>query len=106
MVITLLLLLTCNSMFLVKRRAQVDPEILKWNIRICSVNNFPTAAGLASSSSGYACLVFALAKLYQIDGDITELARLGSGSACRSIYGGWVILQNKNKIFLSTFLIC
>lgn len=70
----------------------MDPEILKWNLHICSVNNFPTAAGLASSASGYACLVYALSQLYQIKGDISSIARLGSGSACRSVFGGWVSL--------------
>ena len=28
----------------------------KGHVHICSVNNFPTAAGLASSAAGYACL--------------------------------------------------
>lgn len=65
-------------------------DIFDWNIHICSENNFPTAAGLASSAAGYACLVFALAKLYNVEGDLSTLARIGSGSACRSIYGGWV----------------
>lgn len=65
---------------------------LNWNILICSENNFPTAAGLASSAAGYACLVSALAALYNIQGDISSIARRGSGSACRSIYGGWVRL--------------
>lgn len=74
----------------VKKRARVDPEILQWNIHVCSVNNFPTAAGLASSASGYACLAYALSKLYQVEGDISAIARLGSGSACRSVFGGWV----------------
>ncbi|XP_062501137.1 diphosphomevalonate decarboxylase-like isoform X2 [Corticium candelabrum] len=60
------------------------------HIHICSVNNFPTAAGLASSAAGYACLVFSLAKLFEIEGDTSTLARQGSGSACRSMYGGFV----------------
>eukprot|EP01133_Synstelium_polycarpum_P015584 gene15584-18509_t len=60
------------------------------HIHICSINNFPTAAGLASSASGYACLVFALAQLYGVSGDISAIARIGSGSACRSIFGGFV----------------
>lgn len=77
---------------LVRKKARIDPEILKWNLHICSVNNFPTAAGLASSASGYACLVYTLAQLYQVDGDISAIARLGSGSACRSIFGGWVCI--------------
>lgn len=65
-------------------------ELLHGNVHICSENNFPTAAGLASSAAGYACLVYALAELYEIQGDVSVIARRGSGSACRSIYGGWV----------------
>jgi diphosphomevalonate decarboxylase len=34
--------------------------------------------------------VYSLAQLYDIDGDISEIARQGSGSACRSVYGGFV----------------
>ena len=61
-------------------------------VHICSENNFPTAAGLASSAAGYACLMYALGKLFGIESDeqISTLARMGSGSACRSIYGGFV----------------
>ncbi|CAG9855786.1 unnamed protein product [Phyllotreta striolata] len=79
-----------NCLKEVKRRAKPSCPILNWKLSICSENNFPTAAGLASSAAGYACLVSALAQLYEIDGDISSIARRGSGSACRSVYGGWV----------------
>ncbi|XP_013410848.1 diphosphomevalonate decarboxylase-like [Lingula anatina] len=65
-------------------------DALSWHVHICSVNNFPTAAGLASSAAGFSCLVYSLAKLFRIEGDISEIARQGSGSACRSLYGGFV----------------
>ncbi|XP_075045388.1 diphosphomevalonate decarboxylase isoform X1 [Mixophyes fleayi] len=70
-------------------------RILNDKVHICSVNNFPTAAGLASSAAGYACLVlylsvYTLAKLYGVEGELSEIARQGSGSACRSMYGGFV----------------
>ncbi|CAG5116992.1 unnamed protein product [Candidula unifasciata] len=60
------------------------------HVHIVSENNFPTAAGLASSAAGYACLVYSLAKLFAVQGEISDIARQGSGSACRSIYGGFV----------------
>lgn len=75
---------------LAAEQKSVNEEFLKMKIHICSENNFPTAAGLASSAAGYACLVTALAKLYKVETDISKLARLGSGSACRSVYGGFV----------------
>lgn len=37
------------------QKGDSSPEA-KWKIRVCSENNFPTAAGLASSAAGYACL--------------------------------------------------
>ncbi|XP_069757336.1 diphosphomevalonate decarboxylase isoform X2 [Narcine bancroftii] len=77
-----------------KRRNSGDENsntlILNHKVHIYSVNNFPTAAGLASSAAGYACLVYALAKLYGLEGELSEIARQGSGSACRSMYGGFV----------------
>jgi diphosphomevalonate decarboxylase len=57
-------------------------------------NTVPTAAGLASSASGYAALVLALNDLFgwQLDqASLSILARLGSGSASRSIFKGFVI---------------
>ncbi|PBC33576.1 Diphosphomevalonate decarboxylase [Apis cerana cerana] len=79
-----------NCLTEIKKRAGNSNHMDQWKIHICSENNFPTSAGLASSAAGYACLVIALAKLYEIKGDITTIARVGSGSACRSILGGFV----------------
>jgi diphosphomevalonate decarboxylase len=58
-----------------------------------SANNFPTASGLASSASGFAALAgaaTAAAGLSLSDRELSRLARFGSGSACRSIFGGFV----------------
>lgn len=55
--------------------------------------NIPIAAGLASSASGFASLVKALNELYQWNlstKELSILARLGSGSACRSLWDGFV----------------
>lgn len=69
----------------------------KWeglHVHVSSYNTFPTAAGLASSAAGYAALVAALAELMDArevyPGQLTTIARQGSGSACRSLYGGFV----------------
>lgn len=72
------------------------------HVHIASYNNFPTAAGLASSAAGLACLVFALAKLMNVkedQGQLSTIARQGSGSACRSLYGGfvkWIMGKNED----------
>lgn len=73
-------------------------KISSFPVRICSENNFPTAAGLASSASGFAALVATLASLYSLQPTITtselsRIARQGSGSACRSLFGGFVAWQ-------------
>ena len=65
-------------------------EPSSYHIRIKTLNNFPTGCGLASSASGFACLALCLANAFKYNGDISELARLGSGSACRSCLGGFV----------------
>ncbi|TAM12999.1 MAG: diphosphomevalonate decarboxylase [Nevskiaceae bacterium] len=60
--------------------------------RIETRNNFPTGAGLASSASGFAALVTAAAAALGLELDARErsvLARRGSGSAARSIFGGY-----------------
>lgn len=76
---------------MVQNMTTVDPLLdSSVHAKIESWNDFPTAAGLASSAAGYACLVFALAKAYRLEGDISDIARRGSGSACRSVHGGFV----------------
>ena len=60
---------------------------------VVSNNNFPTASGLASSASGFAALAgaaSAAAGLKLSARELSRLARFGSGSASRSIFGGFV----------------
>ncbi|CAH0015196.1 unnamed protein product [Clonostachys rhizophaga] len=81
------------------RRAAVEaanpalPKLSTLPLKIVSENNFPTAAGLASSAAGFAALVRAIANLYELPespADLSLIARQGSGSACRSLFGGYV----------------
>lgn len=76
------------------------PKLSKMPLRIVSENNFPTAAGLASSAAGFAALVRAIADLYELPDSPAELsliARQGSGSACRSLFGGYVAWRMGEK---------
>lgn len=60
-----------------------------------SENYFPTGAGLASSASGFAALVVAADAAFDTGLDraeLADLARRSSGSAARSLYGGFVEL--------------
>ena len=64
--------------------------------RVTSRNNFPTGAGLASSASGYAALAAAAAAALNLELTARELsivARQGSGSAARSVFGGFVEMR-------------
>lgn len=66
---------------------------IKWGADVVSDNNFPAGAGIASSSSAFAALAVAAAHAAHLDLDaksLSRLARRGSGSACRSIPGGYV----------------
>lgn len=66
-------------------------------LAVVSENHVPTAAGLASSASGLAALTLAgtatLLGRSLPKQELSRLARRGSGSACRSIYGGFVEWQ-------------
>lgn len=58
-----------------------------------SSNNFPTGAGIASSAAAFSALALAGSKAAGLSLDekvLSRLARRGSGSACRSIPGGFV----------------
>lgn len=58
-----------------------------------SHNNFPTGAGLASSASGFAALVVAVDRALGLGlprAELSRIARRSSGSAARSLYGGFV----------------
>ncbi|MBD3168358.1 MAG: diphosphomevalonate decarboxylase [candidate division Zixibacteria bacterium] len=66
-------------------------ELIEGNYSISSRANFPIAAGLASSASGFAALAKALAEFSRIKlgkRKLSQLARRGSGSAARSVTGG------------------
>lgn len=68
----------------------------KNHIRISSFNNFPTAAGLASSASGFAALATAANRYFNTNlpkKELSVITRFGSGSATRSLFGGFVIWQ-------------
>lgn len=65
-------------------------------LAVTSTNNFPTAAGLASSSSGFAALAGAVAALAGAEtspGRLSALARIGSGSATRPVFGGFTVFE-------------
>lgn len=101
--------LKADSIRLDGRRATVDEAVrviqmldrirregrLRTKARVSSHNHFPTAAGLASSASGFAALAAAASAAAGIRHNprhLSALARASSASAARSIYGGFVEL--------------
>jgi diphosphomevalonate decarboxylase len=87
----------------IKNYLQSLQEDLPWirnlSVKIETINTFPHGTGIASSASGLAAFALTLTsylKYLHNDGDdslffkrASYLARLASGSACRSIYGGF-----------------
>jgi diphosphomevalonate decarboxylase len=83
------------------RIINIFPFLNQLNIKIYSKNTFPHSAGIASSASGMSALAIALCDIEnqyfesfssknEFFRKASYIARLGSGSACRSIYGGLV----------------
>lgn len=82
------------------------PWILQGSFVIETENTFPHSSGIASSASGFG----AIAKcLMEMDREFSSkdffdvkkasfLARLGSGSACRSVYDGLVVWGDVNEV--------
>ncbi|HEY5677070.1 MAG TPA: diphosphomevalonate decarboxylase, partial [Myxococcales bacterium] len=82
-----------------RARALLDAAGIRARARIVSRNAFPTAAGLASSASGFAALAVAASAAAGQDrsvGELSALARLGSGSAARSVPGGWAVWEGES----------
>ncbi|WP_330730121.1 diphosphomevalonate decarboxylase [Borrelia turicatae] len=67
--------------------------------RVISENNFPTSAGLASSSSGFASIAACILRYFNqySHQKASQLARIGSASASRAIYGGFTLLKEGAK---------
>ena len=82
-----------------RARALLDAAGIGERAVIESRNEFPTGAGLASSASGFAALAVAAcaaAGLEKTGEELSQLARLGSGSASRSVPGGWAVWRDES----------
>lgn len=65
-----------------------------WGVKVVSKNTFPSDAGIASSASGFSALAMAASSAAGLNLSLKELsilARLGSGSASRSVIDGFAL---------------
>ena len=83
------------------------PYLLDYQLTISSTNSFPHSSGIASSASSMSalslCIMSFEKNLTSIDNDFffkkaSFISRIGSGSACRSIYGGVNFWGNHQEI--------
>jgi diphosphomevalonate decarboxylase len=87
------------------------PFLKNYSFEIHTENTFPHSSGIASSASGFGaiakCLILMRKELFSNqffeneDKESSFLARLGSGSACRSLYKGLVVWGNHQSILES-----
>lgn len=71
-------------------------------IKVSSTNYVPTGAGLASSASAFAALSIAANKYFNTNyvfDKLSSITRLGSGSACRSLLGGFVAWEKSGMVY-------
>lgn len=114
------------------QEAAFEPKILKFlyrienqfsfiksgHYKIETENTFPHSSGIASSASGMSALALCICNIAVEKGELSkedfypkasELARLGSGSACRSVYGGMASwgehteLEDSSDLFASQY---
>ncbi len=91
-----------------KNIEQYLPWILKGKYIIRTENTFPHSSGIASSASGFGAIAKCLMKLDEVFSRQSSeedslrkasfLARLGSGSACRSLYNGLVVWGESDEV--------
>jgi diphosphomevalonate decarboxylase len=80
-----------------RRLATIYPSILDCRFRIDSKNSFPHSSGIASSASAMSALALCVNSIMNDSEDedffrqASYMSRLGSGSAARSVYGGWAL---------------
>jgi diphosphomevalonate decarboxylase len=82
------------------------PFIENYNFKIESSNTFPHSTGIASSASSFcalsACFISIKKelnyKIEEFDKEVSNLSRLGSGSACRSVYKGVTVWGETNLL--------
>tara|TARA_R110002050_G_scaffold149463_1_gene276024 strand:+ start:58118 stop:59191 length:1074 start_codon:yes stop_codon:yes gene_type:complete len=103
-----------KTFLFLKKIADYFPFLTELELNIDTENTFPHSSGIASSASGMSAMALCLMSIEKaLNPEITEayfyqkasfIARLGSGSACRSVYGGLTtwgrssILGSSNEI--------
>jgi diphosphomevalonate decarboxylase len=88
----------------VRQRANISARA-----NVDSKNNFPTASGLASSASAFAALSLAATRAAGLElspRELSILARLGSGSAARAVFGGLVVMHPAGDAYAESIDSC